>query len=69
MDTQLTFPPQPDGQPIPQCTDITIVNDAVLEAEEIFRVEVFSASQGVSPDPSENSAPVEIIDDDSMSNN
>lgn len=67
MDIQLTFPPQPDEQSPPQCSTVTIVNDNILEAEEMFLIEVLGVSPEVSPDPSASRATVEIIDDDRMS--
>lgn len=66
IDTQITFESQPDGQSSALCTDVTIVDDAILEADEILRIEVESSSPVVSPDPSANSATIEIIDNDRM---
>lgn len=65
-DVSVTFEPQPDGQSSPQCTDIMIVNDEVLEGEETFAIEIQNPSEGVSPDPLASSATVIITDDDSM---
>ena len=67
MDVSVAFEPQPDGQSIPQCTDVIIVNDEVLEASEMLTVEIQNASQGVIPDPLASIATVIITDDDSMS--
>lgn len=61
----VTFEPQPDGQSSPQCTDITIIDDDLLEGDESFTIEIQNPSEGVSPDPLANSATVIIADDDS----
>lgn len=66
-DVSVTFDPQPDGQPSPQCIDIVIINDELLEDDETFMVEIQNPSQGVTPDPLASSATVIITDDDSMS--
>ena len=65
-ESQVTFEPQPNGRFSPQCVDITITNDEVLEATEMFLIELQSTNPDVSPDPSANSAVVTIFDDDSM---
>ena len=65
-DVSVIFEPQPDGQSSPQCTDIMIMNDELLEGDETFMVEIQNPSQGVSPDPLASSATVIIADDDSM---
>ena len=67
VNDSVTFEPQPDGQSSPQCTDITIVNDELLEGDETFTVEIQNPSQGVLPDPMASSATVIITNDDSMS--
>ena len=67
VNDSVTFEPQPDGQSSPQCTNITIVNNDLLEGDEIFMVEIQNPSQGVSPDPMASSATVTITNDDSMS--
>lgn len=67
VDDSVTFEPQPDGQSSPQCTDIAIVNDNLLEGDEIFMVEIQNPSQGVSPDPMASSATVTITNDDGKS--
>lgn len=61
-----TFDPQPDGQSTPQCINIQITDDSVLEAEEMFFVELQSTNPDVSPDPSASNATVVILNDDSM---
>ena len=66
-DVLISFEPQPDGQSTPQCTDITIRDDEILEANEMFAVEIQSPSLGVLPDPLASSTTVVIMDDDSMS--
>ena len=66
VDISVTFEPQPDGQSSPQCTDIMIINDELLEGDETFTVEIQNPSQGVSPDPLASSATVIITDDDGM---
>ena len=65
-DISVTFDPQPDGLSSPQCTDIVIMNEELLEDDETFMVEIQNPSQGVTPDPLANSATVIITDDDSM---
>ena len=65
-ESQITFEPQPNGQFSPQCADITIVNDEVLETTEMFLIELQSTNPDVSTAPSANSAVVIIMDDDSM---
>ena len=67
VDDSVTFEPQPDGQSSPQCIDIAIVNDDLLEGDEIFMVEIQNPSQGVSPDPMASSATVIITNDDGKS--
>ena len=65
MSEEITFDPQPDGQSAPQCINIQITDDSVLEAEEVFFVELQSTNPNVSPDPSANNATVVILNDDS----
>ena len=67
VDDSVTFEPQPDGQSSPQCTNITIVNDELLEADENFMVDIQNPSLGVSSDPMASSATVTITNDDGMS--
>lgn len=66
MSEVVTFDPQPDGQSAPQCINIQIADDGVLEAEEMFFVVLESTNPDVSPDPSANNATVMILNDDSM---
>ena len=65
MNDVVTFDPQPDGQSAPQCINIQITDDSVLEAEEMFFVELQSTNPNVSPDASANNATVVILNDDS----
>lgn len=67
VDDSVTFEPQPDGQSSPQCTDITIINDELLEDDEMFTVEIQNPSLGVSPDPLASSATVIVTNDDGVS--
>ena len=65
LNTEISFSPQPDGQALPQCADITIVDDRVLERDETLSVEVQSTSPTrVLLDPSATTATIEIVDDD-----
>lgn len=66
MSAVVTFDPQPGGQSAPQCINIQITDDNVLEAEEMFFVELQSANPSISPDPSANNATITILNDDSM---
>ena len=66
-DVLIRFEPQPNGQSTPQCTNITIRDDEISEANEMFTVQIQSPSVGVLPDPLASSATVVIMDDDSMS--
>ena len=68
MSEVVTFDPQPDGQSAPQCINIQITNDNILEAEEMFLVGIQSTNPNVSPDPSANSTTVVIMNDDGMRN-
>ena len=54
VNDSVTFEPQPGGQSSPQCADIMIVNDELLEGNELFTVEIQNPSQGVSPDSMAN---------------
>ena len=67
MNTPLSFEPQLDGQSTPQCVAVTIRNDEVLEANEMFTVEIQSLSLGVVPDPLASNSTIVIMNDDSMS--
>ena len=61
----VTFDPQPDGQSVPQCINVQITNDNILEAEEMFFVGLRSANPNVSQDPFADSSTVVITNDDS----
>ena len=61
----VTFDPQPDGQSVPQCINVQITNDNILEAEEMFFVGLQSANPNVSQDPFADSSTVVITNDDS----
>lgn len=69
VDVSVAFEPQLDGQPTPQCINVTIINNEILETSEMLTVEIQSPSQGVVPDPLASIATVTITDDDSMSYN
>ena len=66
MTTVVTFDPQPDGLSIPQCVNIQVVNDEVLEIAEMFFVDLESSNPDVAVDISTNRAMVVIMNDDSM---
>ena len=58
---ELTFQPAPTPQP--QCDDIQLENDNIVESDEIFRVILSSTDSAVVTDP--NTATVTISNDDS----
>ena len=60
--TQLTF--QPSQANVPQCEDVPIQEDIILETNESFTVELSTTDPDVILDP--QSATVTIMDDDSM---
>ena len=65
LSADITFEPQPDGQSSPSCTDIMILDDGVLERSEMLFVEVQTSSLSrVLPDPSADTATIEIVDND-----
>ena len=65
VNSQFTFEPQPEGQSTTQCLSIPIIDDEILEATEMFTVELQSISSNVSANPSASSAMVVIMDNDS----
>lgn len=65
MNNVVTFEPQPDGQSLPQCINIQIVNDDVLEGEEMFFVEIQNSNSAVSLNPLSSQATVVIVNEDS----
>ena len=62
----VTFDPQPNGLTAQQCTNIQIINDNILEAAEMFFVDLESSTPDVSVDIFVNRAMVVIMNDDSM---
>ena len=66
MNSQLNFEPQLEGQSSTQCLNVPITDDDVLEATEMFTVELQSISPNVSASASANSATIVIMDNDSM---
>lgn len=62
----VTFDPQSNGLSAQQCINIQIINDNILEAVEMFFVDLESSNPDVSVDISANRAMVVIMDDDSM---
>ena len=68
MNSQLIFEPLPVGQSSTECLDIPIIDDEVLEATEMFMVELQSTTPNVSASDSANSAVIVIMDNDSMCN-
>lgn len=69
VNSQFDFQPQPEGQSTTQCLNIPIIDDEVLEATEMFTVELQSITPNVSASPSANSAMIVIMDNDSMCTN
>ena len=61
---QLTF--QPSQADVPQCEDVPIQEDTILETNESFTVELSTTDPDVILDP--QSATVTIFDDDSECN-
>ena len=49
-----------------ECLNIPIIDDEVLEATEMFTVELQSINPNVLASPSANSAMIVIMDNDSM---
>ena len=66
MNFQLNFEPQLEGQSSTQCLNVPITDDNVLEATEMFTVELQSIGPNVSASASANSATIVIMDNDSM---
>ena len=64
MTAQLTF--QPSQADVPQCVDVPIQEDTVLETNEFFTVELSTTDPVVILSP--QSATVTIFDDDSECN-
>ena len=64
MDSLITF--QPDGQSTTECLDIPIIDDNILEANEMFTVELQSTNPSVTINLAASSAMIVIMDDDSM---
>ena len=68
VNSQFNFEPQPEGQSSVQCLNVPIIDDEVLEATEMFTVELQSINPNVSASASANSAMIVIMDNDSMCN-
>jgi hypothetical protein len=66
VNSQLVFEPQPEGLSSTQCLDIPITDDEILEATDMFTVELQSVNPNVSASASANSAVIVIMDNDSM---
>lgn len=66
VDSSITFQPQPEGQSTTECLDIPIIDNNILEANEMFAVELQSTNPSVTTNSAANRAMVIIMDDDSM---
>ena len=65
VNSHFDFQPQPEGQSTSQCSNVSIMDDNVLEATEMFTIELQGIDASVSVDLSANTATVVIMDNDS----